>query len=144
MQVKTLRRKKLVVDGRHYEASVTCVSRHNEPICLRVTFRARFGHRSFCIIRGLKNYGFYWNYDYWSDPAFSEPRDLISVTPRLLTELIRHAHHQGWSPDDVKSNYDIELSNEEAKALLADRDAARREASDEQADPAETEVGDDE
>lgn len=118
MRAKTLRRKRCVVDGRNYVVSITALSRGDQPIDLRVTIQANFGWRSVCIIRGLKNYGYYRNYGYWQKPDYSERRDTVSVTPRLIAELIRWSHRQGWTPECCKSNARLEMDNETAKALV--------------------------
>jgi len=80
--------------------------------------RSNFGHRSFCIIRGLKNYGHYRNYGYWGMSDYSEHRDTISVTPHLIAELIRWSHRQDWAPERCKSDVRLEMDNEVAKTFV--------------------------
>jgi hypothetical protein len=121
-QKTTLRRKQFVVDGRKYVVSITAVGEHSdEPVTLRITIRADFGHRSFCTIRGLRNYERWWNYGYWMKADYSESTaraNQISVTPHLIAELIRLAHERGWNPDDCKTNHELQIENSEAKTLI--------------------------
>lgn len=116
MKKRTLRRKPLIVDGQAYEASVTAI--HGEAVELRVTLRAFFGTRSFCTLRGLTNFAYYYNYGYWNDPNYNESSDVISVTPRMLAALVAFARENGWAPETEKSNVELTVSNETAKSLL--------------------------
>jgi hypothetical protein len=80
-------------------------------VLLRVSFRAGFGNRSVCIMRGLTNRSF------WHDfPEIERIRaTAISITPRVVCELIRMAHQTGWNPVVSKSNFEF----------LADREIVR-------------------
>jgi hypothetical protein len=108
------------VDDRPYEVTVTPVlGKIDEPIDLRITLRADYGHRSFCIFRGLQNYGYYWNYGYWNLPEDKQIKT-IEITPRVIADLIRLAHIKGWSPDASKSNVEYTLEND-AIMIIPDR-----------------------
>jgi hypothetical protein len=115
MRERVLRRKEFIVDGCRYEVSVTAT--YEARVELRVTIRAEFGTRSYCTIRGLRNVGYYHNYGYWNDEMFSEASDTISITPRLISSLIRYARNNGWSPESSKSNERLEITNLDAKSL---------------------------
>lgn len=108
------------VDDRPYEVTVTPIlGKLDEPIDLRITLRADYGHRSFCIFRGLQNYGYYWNYGYWNLPEDKQIKT-IEITPRIIADLIRLAHTKGWSPDASKSNVEYTLENDEIM-IIPDR-----------------------
>jgi hypothetical protein len=115
MRKRILKRKPFLVDGHRYEVSVTAT--YEAHVKLRVTIRADFGSRSFCTIKGLHNVDYYYNYGYWDDETFSEVSETISVTPHLITSLIRYARSKGWSPETSKSNQQLEITNLDAKSL---------------------------
>jgi hypothetical protein len=100
------------VDGRAYLVSVSPADLDEEDnVRLRVTFRAEFGARSVCLVRGLTNRA------YWQDHSEFEKYNatVISITPQIVCGLIRLAHQAGWDPEASKSNFEF----------LADRDVVR-------------------
>jgi hypothetical protein len=44
----------------------------------------------------------------------------ISITPKIICELIRHAHQAGWDPDLSKSNFELSGDRDSIRALGAD------------------------
>jgi hypothetical protein len=115
MRKRILRRKPFVVDREPYEASVSAT--FDKVFQLGVTIRADFGNRSYCLIRGLRNFGYWYNYGYWNKD-YSESEDTISITPRMIAALIRFARRNGWSPEESKSNHSVTMTNPEAKSAL--------------------------
>ncbi len=120
MRKRVLRNKPLVVDGQRYLASVTVT--YDDAVNLRVIFRADFGTRSFVTITGLHNFDYFHHYGHWSNEDYSETKDMIEITPRMLALLIQYARNQGWSPEFDKSNRHLKLANGDAKSLLAEYD----------------------
>ena len=118
MRKRVLRNKPMDVDGQRYLASVTAT--YDDAVNLRVTIRADFGARSFVAITGLHNFDYFHHYGHWSNEDYSETKDTIEITPRLLAGLIQYARNNGWSPESDKSNRQLELSNVDAKSLLAE------------------------
>ena len=118
MRKRVLRNKPMVVDGQRYLASVTAT--YDDAVNLRVTIRADFGTRSFVAITGLHNFDYFHHYGHWSNEGFSETKDTIEITPRVLAVLIQYARNNGWSPESEKSNRHLELTNVDAKSLLAE------------------------
>lgn len=116
MREKVFRRKPFVVDGQHYKASLSATIR--ECVDLRLTIQAEFGNRSFCTIRGLRNFAYYYNYGYWNDADYSEAEQTVSVTPRMIATLIRFSRTSGWSPESSAANHEFTVTNEEAKLML--------------------------
>src|SRR5689334_13719089 len=116
MRKRIFRRKKFVVDGLSYTASLTSIVKTH--VDLRLTPQADFGTRSFCIIRGLRNFAYFSNYGFWSADDFSEAEQTVVVTPGMIVALISFAHRSGWSPECSASNHQLEITNLEAKALL--------------------------
>jgi hypothetical protein len=117
MGKRLMKRKRFTVDEQAYQVSISVNVEEVPQLC--VTIRADYGKRSCCIIRGLKNYNCFWNYGEYNKEDFSEMRDTIEVTPKMIAALIQHAKEQGWSPDTSKSNFNLEMTNTQAKALLA-------------------------
>jgi hypothetical protein len=102
------------VDGQNYSVSISAEAIDSEGnVPLRVSFRAEFGSRSVCQVRGLSNRSA------WHD--YPEETSRISITPRIVCELIRIAHLHGWDPVGSKSNIEIALNQELVQALV-DRD----------------------
>lgn len=116
MRERIFRRKPFVVDGQPYKASLTATI--HKFVDLRLTLQADFGNRSFCTIRGLRNFAYYFNYGYWNEDDYSEPEQTVAVTPRMVAALIRFARHNGWSPESSVSNRQITITNQEAKSVL--------------------------
>ena len=85
-----------------------------DVIQLRLTIRADFGYRSFCTFSGLQNFDYYYNYGHWNDLAS------ISITPRMISSLIRYARRNGWEPDSSKANQQINLTNNDVETMLGD------------------------
>jgi hypothetical protein len=81
-------------------------------VSLRVTFRAEFGTRSFCLVRGLTNNYYYNYYSFYPDPM-----PMISVTPKIICKLVELAHQRGWDPESSKSNFDLPVDWETIRAL---------------------------
>jgi hypothetical protein len=117
MHKRVLRRKPFSVDAQSYEVSITAI--YDGKVELRVTIRADFGHRSFCTIRGLRNFDYYYNYGDWACGESTETNSAFAITPRMAAALIRHARRNGWSPETCPANHEIELTNVDAIALLA-------------------------
>ncbi|WP_254512924.1 hypothetical protein [Anatilimnocola floriformis] len=93
------------IDGRDYSVSISATAIDfdgNVPLC--VSFRAEFGNRSVCQVRGLTNRSF------WHDYPENTPR--ISLTPKIVCQLIRYAHVQGWDPVGSKSNMELSADQE--------------------------------
>src|SRR5579872_3624195 len=91
-----------VIDGRDYAVSISDTGIDREGnIPLRVSFRAQFGSRSVCLVRGLTNRSFWHDY-----PEIEKMRAAaISITPKIVCDLIRLAHRKGWEPEKSKSNF---------------------------------------
>lgn len=80
---------------------------------LRVSFRAQFGSRSVCLVRGLTNRSFWLDY-----PQIEAMRAAaISITPKVVGGLIRLARQKGWDPDASKSNFELSIDREVERAL---------------------------
>jgi hypothetical protein len=125
MRKAVFRRKPFVVDGQDYLASLTATI--DESVELTLTVQAGFGHRSLCTIRGLRNFAYYYNYGYWNRDDYSEEEQTVKVTPRMVAGLIRFARHNGWSPEHCASNFQLAITNIEAKAMLDAFNAAEHE-----------------
>jgi hypothetical protein len=108
----------MVVDGKPYRVWLTATYRR-EFYQLRLLVRANFGAMSSAAIEGLRNFSRWEHYGYWWSEDFNATTKTIAVTPRLIAVLIRHALGAGWNPDQIKSQFQLEISNVEAKALLA-------------------------
>lgn len=109
----TLNRKPMTVDGRAYIASITAVYvAAGSPLTMRLTIRADFGHRSYCTFRGLTNHAYYFNYGEY------DPEQSISLTPRVVADLIRFAHSQGWEPMQSRSNFEVESDNDAVRQIM--------------------------
>ncbi|TWU60881.1 hypothetical protein Poly51_11630 [Rubripirellula tenax] len=119
MRKRVLRNKPMVFDGQRYLASVSATY-DDEVVHLRVTIRADFGTRSFVVIKGLQNFDYFHHYGHWTNQDYSETKDTIEITPRVLAVLIQHARNNGWSPESEKTNRHLELTNVNAKSLLAE------------------------
>jgi hypothetical protein len=113
MKKTTLNRSPMTVDGKPYEASLNATYPDDSgPIAIRVTIRADYGHRSVCIFRGFTNLEYWFNYGEY------DPEKVIAITPRVIADLIRFAHTQGWDPDRSKSNVEIEADNSVIRQLM--------------------------
>jgi hypothetical protein len=125
MRKAVFRRKPFVVDGQSYVASLTATI--GEFVELTLTVQAGFGHRSLCTIRGLRNFEYYYNYGYWNRDDYSEGEQTVKVTPRMVALLIRFARQNGWSPEDCASNFQLMITNIEAKGMMDAFNAADHE-----------------
>jgi len=114
MKKKTTRnRKPMTVDGRPYIASITAIYvAAGSPLTMRLTKRADYGHRSFCMFRGLTNHAYYFNYGEY------DPEQSISLTQRVVADLIRFAHAQGWEPMKSRSNFKVESDNDAIRQIM--------------------------
>ena len=103
-----------VVDGQDYAVSISDAGRDAEGnVLLRISFRAQFGSRSVCLVRGLTNRSFWHDY-----PEIEKMRSAaISITPAIICELIRLAHREGWNPNVSKSNFEFAANREVVQAL---------------------------
>ena len=105
------------VDGREYTVSVSDGVLDNKAnVRLHISLRAQFGTQSVCQVRGLTNRSLWHDY----------PRDIekwraeaISVTPRVVCELIRLAHQKGWDPEGSRSNFELFVDREMVRSELA-------------------------
>ena len=105
-------RQPYTVDGRDYKVSISDAGFDQEKnVRLDISFRAQFGTRSACQVRGVTNRSF------WQDfPEIEQIRAAaISITPKVVCELIRLAHRKGWDREASRSNFE----------LLADREMVR-------------------
>ena len=76
---------------------------------MRVTFRAQFGTRSVCLMRGLTNQSHYENRE--------ELEKRISITPKVVCELIRQAHREGWDPEGSRTNFEWFVDREVVRGI---------------------------
>ena len=101
------KQKHLVVDGNRY---IACVSENGRVsdggVKLRVIVRAQYGCESLCVISGMVNR------DYWYDFPDIELEKTFAITPRVICELIRHALANGWSPIESKTQMLVEIDND--------------------------------
>ena len=114
------KRRNYTIDGKPYAVYVSPGDvDHEDSIRLRVTFRALFGTRSVCLVRGLTNRS------YWRDyPDIEQMRERsISLTPKIVCGLVRLAIRAGWSPEDAKSNFEFEATKDDVRALAVANDA---------------------
>ena len=101
------KRKTYSVDGESYTASIVeCGYNETGGVRLRVTATAEFGTGSTCMLEGLTNR------EFWHDYPDCNPEEAISITPKTVCDLIRHARSHGWDPITSKSNARIQLNNE--------------------------------
>ena len=99
------KRKTYSVDGESYTASIVeCGYDETGGVRLRVTATADFGTGSTCMLEGLTNREFWHDY-----PEFDRDQ-AISITPKTVCDLIRHARTHGWDPTTSKSNVRIQLT----------------------------------
>ena len=114
MAMPKSKRKGYSVDDNSYTVSVhECGYESSGGVKMAVTIKAEYGTGSFCIVEGMVNR------EYWHDyPDFSPTR--ISITPRVVCEIIRHAHSTGWNPTYDKSNCRIQLDNEALCQLMCE------------------------
>jgi len=97
----------MIFDGKPYAVSISEGEIDAEGnVHLDITFRALFGNRSVCLVRGVTNRS------YWQDyPAIDEMRArAVSVTPKVAYYLVRIAHARGWNPETCKSNFEMNAS----------------------------------
>jgi hypothetical protein len=105
------------VDGRDYVVSISDAAIDPEGnIPLRISLRAEFGSRSVCLVRGLTNRSFWHDYPHIDKMEAAA----VSVTPKIVCELIRLAHRQGWDPNASKSNFELSADRDLVRALGAD------------------------
>jgi hypothetical protein len=110
------RNRPYTVDGRDYSVSISPAGfDQDKNVRLRVSFRAQFGTRSVCLVRGLTNRCF------WQDhPEIKEMRAAsISITPRIVCGLIHLALREGWAPDASKSNFELSVNRDVIRMLAA-------------------------
>ena len=107
---RSCRNRPYTVDGRDYSVSISTAGfDQDKNVRLRISFRAQFGTRSFCLVRGLTNRSFWQDY-----PDIEAMRAAaISITPGIVCGLIRLAHNEGWNPDASKSNFELAVDREE-------------------------------
>ncbi len=92
------------VDGRQYLVAVRSSGPNaDELVKVGITIKAGYGTNSVCIIRGMLNW---WWRDTGTTPGFQ-------VTPRVICDVIRYAHEQGWNPSDDKRDVAYEFTASE-------------------------------
>src|SRR5437868_13297718 len=103
-----------VIDGRDYAVSISDTAPDREGnVRMRVSFRAQFGSRSVCLVRGLTNRSFWQDY-----PEIEKMRAAaISITPKIVCGMIRLARQAGWDPDASRSNFELSLDQEAVRGL---------------------------
>jgi hypothetical protein len=108
--------RKYTIDGREYSVSISAGEvDEDQEVHLRVSFRALFGTRSVCLVRGVTNRS------YWHDyPNVEKMRtDSIFLSPKVARALIHRAHSAGWSPETSKSNFEMLATKETIRAIIA-------------------------
>jgi hypothetical protein len=104
-----------VVDGKDYSVAISDTKVDDDGnVPLRISFRAEFGNRSVCQVRGVTNRSFW--HDYPQNEAMRAAA--ISITPQVISELIRFAHRQGWDPVASRSNFELLADRDDIKKLL--------------------------
>ena len=108
--------RKYVVADREYAVSISVGKIDKEDnVHMRISFRAHFGNRSVCLVRGVTNRSFWHDY-----PEVEQMRkDSISVTPKVVCALIAQAHSAGWNPETSKTNFELVVSKESIRELAA-------------------------
>ncbi len=79
-------------------------------VLMRVTFRAQFGTRSVCLVRGITNQSAY-------ESSREEMKKRISITPRVVCEMIRQAHRAGWDPVGSRKNFECAVDREVVRGI---------------------------
>jgi hypothetical protein len=110
-----------MIDSREYAVSVSGGEvDETQEVHLRVSFRALFGSRSVCLVRGLTNRSFWHDY-----PNLDKMRsESISLSPKVVCVLIRRAHSEGWSPETSKSNFEMLATKETIRAIVGQSEKA--------------------
>jgi hypothetical protein len=109
------RQKPVIVDGEPYLYWIRELPFDDaDAVPLRVVLRADFGTRSFCTITGLTNR------EYWHDFPIWDPDVTISVTPKVVCNLIRFARTQGWNPVSTRTNFSIATDNASLSSIRED------------------------
>jgi len=108
---KSRARKPFKVDGRDYLVPISDAGFDGQlRVCMRVTFRAQFGTRSVCLVRGITNQS-----SYESSPQ--EMKKRISITPKVVCEMIREAHRAGWDPVGSRTNFEWVVDREVVREI---------------------------
>jgi hypothetical protein len=100
------------IDGRDYLVSISA-ARYDAKlnvVPMRVTFRAQFGTRSVCLVRGITNQSFY-------ESSREEMKKRISITPKVVCEMIRAAHRAGWDPEGSRTNFEWIVDREVVRTV---------------------------
>lgn len=107
------KQKRLVVDDLPY---ITCVSENGRTedggVKLRVIVQADYGLESLCVIAGMVNR------DYWFDYPDIDIEKTFAIAPRVICELIRYALTNAWSPTESKTQASIKLDNDGLFAIM--------------------------
>jgi hypothetical protein len=108
--------RRYMIDGREYVVSISCGEIDEaEEVHLCVSFRALFGSRSVCLVRGVTNRSFWHDYPD-VEKMISES---ISLSPKVVCVLIHRAHLEGWNPERSKSNFEMFATKETIRAIVA-------------------------
>ena len=120
--MRKLKPRNFTIDGKPYAVSISAGEIDREQdVHLHVAFRALFGNRSVCLVRGLTNRSFWHDY-----PAIEEMREKsISITPKIVCDLVRLARRSGWSPESCKSNFEFLATKDDIRVLSASDDDGR-------------------
>ena len=117
--------RRYTIDGREYAVSVSGGEVDEaQEVHLRISFRALFGSRSVCLVRGVTNRSFWHDY-----PNVEKMRsESNSLSPKIVCVLIRRAHLEGWSPETSKSNFEMFATKETIRAIVVRTEAAESAA----------------
>ena len=102
------------IDGREYAVAISPGGfDEGGNVRLRISIRAHFGNRSFCLVRGVTNRSFWHDY-----PDIEEMRKAsISIGPRQACGFVALAHSMGWKPEASKSNFELQATKEIIRAI---------------------------
>ncbi|MDB5335928.1 MAG: hypothetical protein JWN70_1547 [Planctomycetaceae bacterium] len=102
------------IEGQEYAVSISGGKINADgDVPLRISIRAHYGHRSFCLVRGVTNRSFWHDY-----PNIEEMRkNAISLAPRQACDLIALAHRLGWNPVVSRSNFEFVATKETIQAV---------------------------
>ncbi len=71
--------KKFLVDGKSYEVAIGVRDIvDGDDVRMKITIAAAFGHKSFCLVKGLINRSYWHDYPYISGPIISNRRSLAT------------------------------------------------------------------
>jgi len=112
--------RRFYLEGREYAVSISAGDMDaQEDVHVRISFRALFGTRSVCLVRGVTNRS-YWH-DYPDIDIFV--KESISLTPRIVRALIILAHSEGWDPETSNANFELFVTKDAIRAIPAATDS---------------------